>query len=403
LMSATLGTRAAARYFEQPVPGYEEAVELDYPLLRHADAGRSGVHPVHAEATDYTKEVAVDTAAIADDPEAIAQRALDAARTGARVLVIRNVVKDCIATQEALEALCGDGDDVLFCVDGVPTAHHSRFAAPDRKRLDRQIERDFGKESTRSGVIAIATQTVEQSLDLDADLMLTDLCPIDVLLQRIGRLHRHKRRARPAGFEEARVEVLVPELRDLGESITQSGFANASHGLGTVYEDLRVLEATWRQLEENTRWVIPTMNRRLVEAATHPEKLTAIVDEFGDAWVRHQTHIRGVESGDRTKAKIALIERDKLFEKASYAEENLDSHLKTRLGLDDRRVGFEEPFKGPFGELIYEFSIAEHMCRGVDPEAEWAEDVAVDDGVCRFRFDDIHFIYDRHGLDTDDP
>ncbi|MGH7041897.1 MAG: hypothetical protein ACREFY_07180 [Acetobacteraceae bacterium] len=61
-------------------------------------------------------------------------------------------------------------------------------------------------------MVTVATQTAEQSLDIDADVMITDLCAADVLLQRIGRLHRHARRRRPHGFDAARAIVLAPSL-----------------------------------------------------------------------------------------------------------------------------------------------------------------------------------------------
>src|SRR5699024_7056633 len=151
--------------------------------------------------------------------------------------------------------------------------HHSRFAPDDRQRLDREIEHHFGKNTDKEAVIAVATQTVEQSLDIDADLLITDLCPMDVLLQRIGRLHRHDRK-RPDGFKTARCTVLTPEERDLGQAIHRDGKGSkGKHGLGTVYQDLRVLEATWRILEDEgvDSWQIPKDNRELVERATHPE------------------------------------------------------------------------------------------------------------------------------------
>src|SRR5690606_3519381 len=132
-------------------------------------------------------------------PVALAAQALDAARAGARVLVIRNTVGDAVATRQALAQLAPDAPEP-FRLGGVGTLHHGRFAREDRRRLDTAVEAALGKDAPRAGgLVLIGTQTLEISLDLDADLLITDLCPIDVLLQRIGRLHRHER-ARPAGF-----------------------------------------------------------------------------------------------------------------------------------------------------------------------------------------------------------
>lgn len=87
---------------------------------------------------------------------------------------------------------------------------HSRYLTPDRLHHEQEILRRVGKTSTpeqRRGVLVIGTQVLEQSLDLDFDLLVTDLCPMDLLLQRIGRLHRHPRQ-RPSGLETPRCLVL---------------------------------------------------------------------------------------------------------------------------------------------------------------------------------------------------
>ncbi|MEZ4437042.1 MAG: CRISPR-associated helicase Cas3' [bacterium] len=207
LLSATLGGEARARLLaagsgrRARPPSLAEARETPYPQISYR--GGSAVDVAVAD-EQRSRVIEAELWAAMDDDAAIAARALSAAQAGARVLVLRNTVTGCLAVQRAIEAAAGLDAEVLFRCEGVPAPHHSRFAEPDRRRLDAAIERDFGKRLAVSGVVVVATQTVEQSLDLDADLMLTDLCPMDVLLQRVGRLHRHHRPNRPAGFERAR-------------------------------------------------------------------------------------------------------------------------------------------------------------------------------------------------------
>ncbi|MGS9159854.1 hypothetical protein ACQWFT_26265, partial [Salmonella enterica subsp. enterica serovar Infantis] len=72
---------------------------------------------------------------------------------------------------------------------------HSRFAFNDRQRIESQKINLFGKQSgaQRAGKVIIDTQVIEQSLDIDCDDMIYDLAPVDILIQRAGRLQRHIR------------------------------------------------------------------------------------------------------------------------------------------------------------------------------------------------------------------
>ncbi len=90
---------------------------------------------------------------------------------------------------------------------------HSRFLASDRAEIEQKLLTRTGKKSdsaARNRLIVVGTQVIEQSLDLDFDFMITELCPMDLLLQRSGRLHRHDRK-RPERLLNPELLILEPQ------------------------------------------------------------------------------------------------------------------------------------------------------------------------------------------------
>lgn len=399
LMSATLGAVARDKWLKRRPTAYSDAITLPYPAVWTSQ--RSEPRVSREMPAKRTKSVRMESLATMA-PEALAQRALEAARAGARVLVIRNTVKRAVETLQSLEALMTSQDEALrFAVGQTPTLHHSRFAPSDRKLLDAAVEAELAtrKERPAGGRIVIGTQTLEQSLDIDADFLLTDLCPADVLLQRIGRLHRHTL-PRPGGFEQARCIVMVP---DNGlEPLLAPGFENglgawrAAGVLQGVYCDLSILELTRRLIDQHATWSIPDMNRLLVENATHPERIEALHEELGPSWRRYHDEIVGRELADAVGAQGVLIDRRRPFDELGYPTDG-EERIRTRLGQEGLRVAFPEPPAGPFGAPVTEIVIPPHWSHGLAVD-EPAVVRAATAGTVLFSVSGFHFQYDRFGL-----
>ena len=388
LLSATLGAVARSQYLSiggvmraEPVPPLAQAQTLPYPAICSRDIAGLKLRPVAGNPRHKTvRWQAVDAI---DEPDRVALLAVEAAARGARVLVVRNTVPAAVATLCAVEALnAARGLDCLFLVGGVSTLHHSRFSRQDRPLLDAQVQAQIGKHRTqRGGRVVVGTQTLEQSLDIDADLLITDLCPMDVLLQRLGRLHRHARPGsddpgdcRPSGFEDARAWILVPPGNDLTPMLRRQ-----RHGLGPirvkgqamsgVYVDLRVLEATRRLIAAAPMRELPSENRLLVEQATHPEALDAIAKELGPEWMDFGQSYEGMLAATKTVANLHAVPFDKTFGEVPFPEN--ESGIGSRLGAADRLVVFPEPVPmGPFGQPVAQLALRHHLVpHGVMPDA----------------------------------
>ena len=403
LMSATLGSvarrqwLAAARLNPNDAPQLDEAIQSPYPAV--SVRATNGESVSAAGENRQRKNVNISARPLIHDSDRIAHLALQAARAGARTLVIRNTVSNAISTQKSLEQAAGDDNRLLFSLNGMAAPHHSRFAADDRRALDAEVEKRLGKDAPPGALIVVGTQTLEQSLDIDADLLITDLCPVDVLLQRIGRLHRHQRDGRPAGYENPACIVLTPNSQDLSPLLQRSG-ATGLGPKGHVYKDLRVLQATRRLIAKFPQWDIPGMNRKLVEEATHPDRLEAIVQEMGEDWQGHANDVTGEELADGLTAASAVIRRDKSFftDNDDVLFPSDEERIRTRLGEEGIEIKFDSPRPSPFGlsPFIEAMTIPAHLLRGVAAEDTVTTD-PIEDGFT-FTVGDRAFRYDPLGL-----
>ena len=397
LLSATLGAAARLRYLgagrrqaTQPPP-LERARQQPYPAISDVSGLRE------TRGATRQKTVRWHTEPHIDDPTHIAALALEAAAQGARVLIVRNTVHAAIATLTALEAATPD-PTWLFRIGTVTTLHHSRFSREDRPALDAAVEAQLGKNRPDGPLIVVGTQTLEQSLDLDADFLITDLCPMDVLLQRIGRLHRHARApdARPVAYRIAHACILTPENGDLTPCLTRP-----RHGLGRfhdgggVYADARILQATLDLICATPQVNIPADNRHLVESATHPEALR-LIEERDPQWAEHGQKIDGDTGARRTNAKLGLLPFDKPFEDLSFPD---DIKLATRLGAADRVANFSPPPQGPFGLPMGELPIRFHLLPRDLPIDAVPIINALEPGGFTFHFGDARYRYSRLGLE----
>lgn len=175
----------------------------DYPLITKV-VGENATH--HAVSDPSIHKSTVHLKHLDAEDASFIENIARAAEAGACVLVIRNTVALAQQTYRAVKAALRS--------DAIPVGLlHSRFPHYQREENEKRWLDLLGKNPSNRpvGCILVATQVVEQSVDIDSDLLVTDLAPTDLLLQRLGRLHRHSR-PRPAGFETASCWILQPTV-----------------------------------------------------------------------------------------------------------------------------------------------------------------------------------------------
>lgn len=394
LLSATLGASARYRYVNAasnnlPLPELKLAQNTAYPAITFANGVTQATNISYIQ----NKQVHFEEKPYAFKPEAIASYIMQTLAKGARVLVVLNTVDRVNTLLRSLENHPDFNPLWFFNCHNVICPHHGRFTPADRKLLDARVSERLGPKSPPGPLLIVGTQTLEQSLDIDSDLMISDLAPADVLLQRVGRLHRHHR-LRPLGFETPRCILLTPE-GDLENALDKRGNVISTYkriGYGSVYEDLRTLELTRRALSEKPEINIPKDNRWLVEAVTHPS-MFALLDK--ECWILHGQNIDGSALAKAISASNAVTVYNQYFGEFEFNEAG--GRVTVRLGANSLRLSLNQPFTSPFGQIIHEIVIPGHLAPEQPEEVVTVEDIQTD--ITILRCAERHYHYSRYGLE----
>lgn len=253
-----------------------------------------------ASRSDVSREVLVEHLTCVDE---CINTILNAVAQNQCVVWVRNSVDDALQAFQQLQAHLGNPQQcILF---------HSRFVLADRKDIENKVLEVFGKTSTgeqRCGKVLIATQVFQESLDADADVMISDICPIDDLIQRTGRLHRHTRDKMghyQAGIIDTRQQptlyIHAPEYTDTpsGDWLSKS-FINTQY----VYRSAGRLWLGLRKLLDLGAIRMPEQARDLIEAVYSDEALLQIPESL----THQENELFAAERAKAHKAKANLLQ-----------------------------------------------------------------------------------------------
>jgi CRISPR-associated endonuclease/helicase Cas3 len=290
ILSATLPAQTREELVRAYVGDDIEVPPAPYPAVTWAMNDRIGVIGMPEGNKPESSERTVALNWLDRDPMMLAERLQEALSEGGCAAVICNTVRRSQEVYRVLREnkIVADENLILF---------HARFPFGWRKKIEARVLNQFGKRGSRpSKAIVVATQVIEQSLDLDFDLMISDLAPVDLLIQRAGRLHRHAGRERPNPLSEPRFWITHPDIKN-----GTLDFGNDKW----VYEPY-VLLRSYLALQGRAQWELPIETRDLIEAVYGPDEPAAGDFAYLLPEARHKMRSRNTKEGDIARQKLVL-------------------------------------------------------------------------------------------------
>lgn len=285
-----------------------------YPLL----SGMSPSLQQHPVESSISRSVLISVLSA----EFLIESALERAQRGECVLWIRNTVAEAQETFSQLKSDNREGGPTLALL-------HSRFPYFRREELETDWMDRLGKDGTRrpqNGCVVVSTQVTEQSVDIDADLLITDLAPTDMLLQRLGRVWRHER-----ARHGERPEIWIRSLALEDDQILSATADELQCALGKsarVYAPY-VLLRSWREWKRRKSVCLPNDIREILEA-TYAD---AAIDE-PSAWRELREELEKRKSALSAKALNATnVWLQPVLADEEGVQTRLDSHPTVSLLL----------------------------------------------------------------------
>ena len=282
-----------------------------YPALHLIGRGVRGCSPDPVPAT--RRDVVVRRL---PDEQAAMELLQQGAEQGAACVWVRNAVDSAIGAVSALRE-AGLEADLL----------HARFAVTDRLRHERSLQGRFGRDGRgREGRVLVATQVVEASLDLDFDLMISDLAPVGSLIQRAGRLWRHMdlRPARQRPVAGPTLHVLAPDPAQVADA----NWLKRVLGPGALVYPLDGQWRTAKTLFERGVIRAPGGLRDLIEAV-HGAELQQVPAALESA----EFETQGRQMSEAQQALTMVLDAHDEYDQLQMQRVFDDDRFPTRLGI----------------------------------------------------------------------
>tara|TARA_B110001469_G_C9648333_1_gene329273 strand:+ start:516 stop:3104 length:2589 start_codon:yes stop_codon:yes gene_type:complete len=376
ILSATL-TAQRRTELVQAAGATETAPSSAYPLITKVAIGANESTSIEVPDTaPITKSIHIENTDV--DNDKWIQTAITAAENGACVLIIRNTIAAAQETYKRLSADCRSGLGIQFGLI------HSRFPQFQREISETLWTDQLGRSGKQrpKGAILVGTQVLEQSVDIDADLLITDSAPSDLILQRIGRLQRHNR-VRPTGYEKPRCLILQTsvdwsdEPKLIRKQIGSSAFIYPPFAL---YQSAQV----WAGI---TTLSLPDQIRTVLEASHQipdylPTGAQHFLDEFimlteemkGSAWMNDVFNAPSVDDveGSQTRwrmkpsAMVVLLRSKPIESDNSIELEFLNGeHHRFHPGYFDFKLARQLHLNAV---RVPRYIVAEQLSLGIQPE-----------------------------------